>query len=186
MSMLFLHSSHPLFPPLCPQVRWLCLCLHPFPANRFNNTIFLDSIYIYVLIYNTCFSVSDLLHSVWQSLGSSTSLELSRICFPNMSWAVVRSFWWNDTFLFLKKYLFLHLTSLGLSYSTQDLWYSEWSVGSSSWPVIKPRPPALGPQTLTHRTTREVPRWYFPSWKFNYKLSLILFVTCEHSALAWC
>ena len=38
--------------------------LYSCPANRFICTIFLDSIYIYVLIYDICFSLSDLLHSV--------------------------------------------------------------------------------------------------------------------------
>ena len=41
------NSSLPLFPPLCPQVYFLCLCLHCSPANRFISTIFL---YIYTLI----------------------------------------------------------------------------------------------------------------------------------------
>ena len=59
-----LNSSHPLLPPLCPQVCSLCLCLHCYPTNRFISTIFLDSIYIYALIYDICFSLSDLLHSV--------------------------------------------------------------------------------------------------------------------------
>ena len=53
--------------PLLPykQVHW-------YHFSRFH---------IYALIYNTCFSLSDLLHSVWQVLGSSTSQELTRICF---------------------------------------------------------------------------------------------------------
>ena len=33
---------------------------------------------MYVLIYNICFSLSDLLHSIWQVVGSSTSLELTQ------------------------------------------------------------------------------------------------------------
>ena len=33
------NSSHPLLPPLCPQV-----CLYPCPARRFIGTVFLDSI----------------------------------------------------------------------------------------------------------------------------------------------
>ena len=32
-----------------------------------------------------------------------------------------------------------------------------WHVGSSSWPGIETRPPALGAQSFSHRTTREVP-----------------------------
>ena len=47
---------------LCPQVPSLCLCLYSCPAVRFISTIFLDS--IYMLIYDICFSFSDLLHSV--------------------------------------------------------------------------------------------------------------------------
>ena len=42
----FLHSSHSLPPPLCPQVYSLHLHLHAFPANRFINIIFLDPIYM--------------------------------------------------------------------------------------------------------------------------------------------
>ena len=41
-----LSLSHPLLPPLCPQVSSLCLCLLCCPANRFISTIFLDSIYM--------------------------------------------------------------------------------------------------------------------------------------------
>ena len=65
----FLHSSLSLFPLQWPQVHSRHLRLHSFPANRFVKAIFLDSIYIYifhisVLIYNICFSLYDLLHSV--------------------------------------------------------------------------------------------------------------------------
>ena len=40
-----LNSSHPLLPPLCPQVcsTLYVLCLHCYPANRFISTIFPDS-----------------------------------------------------------------------------------------------------------------------------------------------
>ena len=37
--------------------------------------------HIYVLIYNICFSLSDLLHLVWQSLGPSTSLQMTQFHF---------------------------------------------------------------------------------------------------------
>ena len=61
----FLCSSRSLFPLLRPWVHSLHLCLlHSFPVDRFINTVFLDSIYIYVLIYNIWFSFSDRLHSV--------------------------------------------------------------------------------------------------------------------------
>ena len=52
--------SFPLLPTSCPQVHSLCLCLYSCPENRFISAIFPDSIYIYVLIYDMCFSLSDL------------------------------------------------------------------------------------------------------------------------------
>ena len=42
-----LSSSHPLLPPLCPQVCFVCLHLHCCPANRFISTIFLDYIHMH-------------------------------------------------------------------------------------------------------------------------------------------
>ena len=36
---------------------------------------------IYVVAYGICFSLSDLLHSVWQPLGPSTSLQITQFCF---------------------------------------------------------------------------------------------------------
>ena len=42
-----LHSSDPLLPSLCPQVRSLCLCLHCCSADKFISTIYLDSIYMH-------------------------------------------------------------------------------------------------------------------------------------------
>ena len=66
-----LHSYYPLPPQL--HVSTICslsLHLHCCPANRFIGTIFLDSIYTYIYIYmcvcvyDICFSLSDLLHSL--------------------------------------------------------------------------------------------------------------------------
>ena len=74
-------SSYTLPPPSSPlslvrkSVLYVCLCC--CSANRPNSTIFLDSIYN-ALVYDICFSLSDLLHSVWQILGSSTSLQLTQ------------------------------------------------------------------------------------------------------------
>ena len=46
----FLHLSHSLPPPLYSQVHFLLLHLHSFPAIRFINTIFLDSIYLPIFL----------------------------------------------------------------------------------------------------------------------------------------
>ena len=68
-------SSHPLLPALGPPVHSLCLHLYSCLANRFISTIFLDSrdnIYLF-------FSL-DLFYSVWQTLDSSTSLQMTQFC----------------------------------------------------------------------------------------------------------
>ena len=56
----------------------LHLCHHSFLANRFINIIFLDSIY---MCQYTIFVFLTLLHSIWQSLGSSTSLQMNHFHF---------------------------------------------------------------------------------------------------------
>ena len=69
-------------PSPCPQVHSLHLCLYSCPALRFFKTIFnFFRFHICVLAYGICFSLSDLLHSVWQTLGPSTSLQLTQFCF---------------------------------------------------------------------------------------------------------
>ena len=37
--------------------------------------------HVYVLAYGICYSLSDLLHSVWQTLGPSTSLQITQFHF---------------------------------------------------------------------------------------------------------
>ena len=64
-------------PSWCSYICSLCLCLYFYFANRFIGTIF-SRFYIYVLIYNICFSLCDLLHSVWQTRGLSTSLQAAQ------------------------------------------------------------------------------------------------------------
>ena len=43
--------------------------------------LFFFSFHIYVLAYGICFSLSDLLHSVWQTPGPSTSLQITQFRF---------------------------------------------------------------------------------------------------------
>ena len=72
-------------PPLhlpCPQVHSLCLHLYSCLGIRFISTIFLFfRFHIYVLAYGICFSLSDLLHYVWQTLCPSISLQIAQFCF---------------------------------------------------------------------------------------------------------
>ena len=75
----------PFRPPTpCHQVHSLCLPLYSCPATRFISTIFFFRFHIYALAYGICFSLSDLLHSVWQNLGPSTSLQITQFHF--FSW----------------------------------------------------------------------------------------------------
>ena len=46
-----------------------CKTVHLYHFSRFH---------IYVLIYDICFSLSDLLHSVWQSLDPTNSLQMTQ------------------------------------------------------------------------------------------------------------
>ena len=61
----FISLSSP--PPSCPHVCSVYLPLYFCTANKFICTIF-SRVHIYALIYNICFSLSDLLHSVWQTV----------------------------------------------------------------------------------------------------------------------
>ena len=72
MSILTSQFIPPSPSPPRPHVCSLCLCLYSCPATRFICTIFF-SFLIYALIYDICFSLSGLLHSVWQTLGPCTS-----------------------------------------------------------------------------------------------------------------
>ena len=67
---------HPL-PPWYPYVCSLHLCLYFCFANKIIY-IFCFRFLICALINDICFSFSDLLHSVWQSLGPSTSLQMTQ------------------------------------------------------------------------------------------------------------
>ena len=82
MSMTLSHfiPAYPSHSP-CPQVHSLCLRLYSYPAPRFFRTIFFFFFhfkYICVLAYIIYFSLSDLFHSVWQTLGPSTSLQITQ------------------------------------------------------------------------------------------------------------
>ena len=58
------HSSIPSSASPFLPCTWVHRC-HPF------------GLHVYALISDTCFSLSDLLHSVWQTLGPPTSLQMS-------------------------------------------------------------------------------------------------------------
>ena len=86
MSILISQFIPPFSSPLCPHVRSLHLLLYSCPVNKIIYTNFFR-FHIYALIYNTFFSLSDLLHSAWQSLGPSMSLQMTQfVCLVFFGW----------------------------------------------------------------------------------------------------
>ena len=71
------HPSSPRFPPL------VSICLSSTSVSLFLpyklvHLYHFSRFHIYALIYDICFSVSDLRHSVWQSLGPSMCLQMTQ------------------------------------------------------------------------------------------------------------
>ena len=81
----YVHSSQPLLQPLCPQVRFY-ICISILPC-KYVHQYHVSRFHLYALIYDTCLSLSDILQSVWQTLGSFTSLQLTQF----------RSFLWSSS-----------------------------------------------------------------------------------------
>ena len=70
---------------------------------------------------------------------------------------------------FLKKYLCIYLTAVGLSCGIQDLSCSMWDL--VPWSGVESRPLALGVQSLSHWTTGKVPKnnyWNIHLIEFTY------------------
>ena len=71
-----LHSCFPSLVSIHLSSTYVSQFLPCKPVHRYHFSRF----HIYALIYNICFPLSDLLHSVWQSLDSSTSLQMTQFC----------------------------------------------------------------------------------------------------------
>ena len=62
------------------SVLYFCVFIPVLPLGS-SVPFFFFRFHIYVLAYGICFSLSDLLHSVWQTLGPSTSLPITQFHF---------------------------------------------------------------------------------------------------------
>ena len=72
----------PLPPPLSPLgvhtfVLYICVSISALQTS--SSVYHFPRFHVSALIYNICFSLSDLLHSIWQSLDPSTSLQMTRL-----------------------------------------------------------------------------------------------------------
>ena len=66
--------------PRCVHKSVLYICVS-IPSLQIGSSVpFFSRFHIYVLIHNICFSLSDLLHSVQQTLYSSTLLQMTQSC----------------------------------------------------------------------------------------------------------
>ena len=70
---------HPLLSP------FMSICLFSASVSLFLpcklvHLYHFSGLHIYALIYDIWFSLSDLLHSVWHSIGPSTSLQMTQFC----------------------------------------------------------------------------------------------------------
>ena len=83
-------------PPLCPHVGSLCLHLCFCPANSFISYCF-PGFHMYALIYILFLSLSDLLHSVWCTRGSSHHCKWLNLtpCVNNFKWRFNK---WQEQF----------------------------------------------------------------------------------------
>ena len=68
-------SQLPLPHCVLKSIRYICVFI---PALPLGSSILLFRFHIYALAYSICFPLSDLLHSVWQTLGPSTSLQITQ------------------------------------------------------------------------------------------------------------
>ena len=74
------HTTTTIPPPLSHLgvhtfVLYICVSIS---ALQTDSSVHFSRFHIYALIYDTCFSLSDLLHSVWQSLHPSTSQQMTQ------------------------------------------------------------------------------------------------------------
>ena len=65
------------FPPLV-SIHLFSTSVSQFLPCKLVHLYHFSSFHIYELIYDICFSLSDLLHSVWQSLDPSTSIQVTQ------------------------------------------------------------------------------------------------------------
>ena len=71
---------------------WQALALGVAKSWTWLTTYHFSRFHMYALMYDICFSLSDLLHTVWQTLGTSISPNMTQFCsflwLSNIAWCV--------------------------------------------------------------------------------------------------
>ena len=68
-------------PPPLKSILYVCVFIPVLTLGSSEPFSFSSRFHIYVLAYGICFSLADLLHSVWLTLGPCTSLQVTQFCF---------------------------------------------------------------------------------------------------------
>ena len=85
----FIPPQPPPHPATCPplvSIRLFSTSVSLFLPCKLVPLYHFSRFHIYALIYDICFSLSDLIHSAWQSPGLSTSLQMTQ--FPFYGWVI--------------------------------------------------------------------------------------------------
>ena len=96
------NSSH--YPPPLVSIHLFSMSVSPFLLWKQVHLYHFSRFHIYVLRYNICFSLSDLLHSVWQSLVSYLSLKMTQL----------------NSFFMAEEYSFVHMHHFFFIHSSLD------------------------------------------------------------------
>ena len=89
-------------PRVLKSILYVCVFIPVLPLGSSETFVF--RFHIYVLAYSICFSLSDLLHSVWQTLGPSTSLQITQCCF---------SLWLSNSIVYMCHIFLIHSSVSG-------------------------------------------------------------------------
>ena len=94
--------------PRSQAILYVCIFIPVLPLGS-SDPFFFFRFRIYVLAYGICFSLSDLFHSVGQTLGPFASLQITQFCFfffefffQHLYWSII-ALQWCVSFCFITK-----------------------------------------------------------------------------------
>ena len=97
-------------PRVLKSILYVCIFI-PVLSLGSSEPFFFFRFHIHVLAYGICFSLSDLLHSVWQTLGPSTSLQITQFRF---------FLWLSDIPLYICIYIYVYMCHVFFIHSSVD------------------------------------------------------------------
>ena len=101
------HPTPCYFPPLV-SIRLFSTSVSLFLPCKLVHLYHFSRFHIYALIYDICFYLSDLLHSVWQSLDPSMSLPWPNFV-PSYGWVIFHCIYVPHLFLKINLFILFYL-----------------------------------------------------------------------------